>query len=136
MPADFVCCFKSGCPRSAECLRHVAIERFAAGRRVVMALNAAALPAAEACAAFVDHRPRQMAWGWRRIYASLPCGVAKAVKADLLSRFGPTVYYRIGRGERLLTPEEQEFVRSLFRRYGQPGEPEYEHTVELPQWRG
>ena len=37
-----------------------------------------------------------------------------------------TTYYKFNRGEKLLTPEQQEWILALFRKYGYTGEKEFE----------
>ncbi len=75
-----------------------------------------------------------MAYGWGKLYNGIDYNTAVAMKKELQSHFGRQNYYRYGRRERALTPQDQEYVKALFARHGVETEPEYEYFEEQYQW--
>jgi len=71
-----------------------------------------------------------MAWGIKNLLNKVPYKEGRSMRKELVSHFGKTTYYRIYRLERPLMPEEQKYIRQLFRERGINEEPEYERFTD------
>ncbi|MBR1732263.1 MAG: hypothetical protein IJ729_00770, partial [Alloprevotella sp.] len=67
-------------------------------------------------------RPRRVvrtAWGFRSLFRDVLARHAPSLRSSLMGLLGSeSTYYRYHRGERRLTPEQQQEVARIFRRYG------------------
>lgn len=52
----------------------------------------------------------------------------------MLSHFGRGLYYRFYRKEKYLSPEQQEYIRRIFRQKGITEEPAFESYTEEYKW--
>ena len=59
---------------------------------------------------------------------------AHMVKDCIVAKFGMNMYYRMRRGERLITPTEQEELYQLLEQQGVKTRPEFDAYVEDYLW--
>lgn len=118
IPPSYCRCFQGDCPKADSC------ARFLAGRHIPdgWVSGPAVYPSArqgDTCACYKRTRVIRAAYGFRTLFAE----VKKKDDTPLRNRIkaylgGNTTYYRYHHGERLLTPEQQEWIIALFRRHG------------------
>lgn len=127
LTASFTHCFHAGCPRKEECARYQ-ISLQATGKwSQITILNTLAITGKETkCDYFVSIVPLCFAWGISTLYDELPMKAAQSIKNELRAHFDKTVYYRIARKERRISPQEQLYIRNLFRKYGILSEPKFD----------
>ena len=71
------------------------------------------------CRLFAVGEPKHMAWGFNTIMLEVKSRDEQALRNSMKQYLGGhSNYYRYHNGERLLTPEQQEWIVNLFRRYG------------------
>ena len=75
-----------------------------------------------------------MAWGVRALLDDVPLKDAVSIKDRLLQHFGRSLYYRFYRKEYSIDPEQQEFIRRLFRQKDIKKEPAFEYYTEEYKW--
>lgn len=136
VPHGFVHCLQSQCPQAAACLRRLAAANAPRTLPAVQAVNPLSLPGDLAkCPYCLPVRKVRIAWGIKGILNRLPFEDARAIRRILIEHFTKTRFYRMQRKESCLLPDEQEYVRRLFLRYGVTEEPAYEYYTEEYDWR-
>lgn len=82
------------------------------------------------CTHFKRVRQFKAAWGLTHLYDQVRHSDVHTLKFAVMDIVGNrTTYYRVHRGERHLTPEQQEQVKQLFAKYGYE-EPTYDHYAQ------
>lgn len=119
VPHNWMLCFMHACPKKEECLRQLAASHLPEDRNFGPAVYPNIKIGEDGCRFFTTGEPKRMAWGFRTIFAEVKSkheqGLRIAMKQYLN---GHSNYYRYHNGERLLNPEQQEWIVNLFRRYG------------------
>ena len=118
VPVSWLLCFCEGCPRHAECLR------YAAGQYVPNDLTwgPSVYPVAwhqGSCQHFKPIRIIHAAYGFKQLFQEVKQKDYTPLREQMKAYLGGHgTYYRYNRGERLLTPEQQQWILNLFARYG------------------
>lgn len=89
------------------------------------------------CPAFHRWELRQFARGMRWRYGALTGDAQAAIHQTLESHFGHALMGRMRRGDEVISPEEQAYIRKVFAQLGQGVEPEFKgfeaHYVKPPR---
>lgn len=136
VPRSFAHCFNSGCPRADECLRHLAAENTPAEVKYVTTVNPRNIPAEGDCPHFMPLVKVRIAWGVKGLFDRIPHKEAVAMRKEIIAHFGKTHYYRLQRKEYSINPDEQEYLRRVFRKYRVEEEPAFEYCTDEYQWFG
>lgn len=119
-------CFNEECPRTEECIRFIS-SKFKPDN---VTIGGAVYPDAclhGPCEHFMRVRQYKAAWGLSQFYDNVKHRDAKTIKYRVMDAMGSrTSYYRVHRGEKRLTPEEQEAVNKIFAQFGYEA-PQYDH---------
>lgn len=135
VPYDFDHCQQAQCPQADTCLRRLAAIHAPKTLPSMKTVNPNSLPAnLTKCPYHLTAQKVRIAWGIKGFLNRLPLEDAKAIRRMLIQHFTKTHYYRLQRKERYLRPEEQEYIRQLFRRCGVAEEPTYEYYTEEYEW--
>ena len=135
IPYDYLMCMNNDCPKSSTCLRHLAglhIQQTAPSMHIINPQWYAELSVR--CR---FHRPSEKgryAQGFTRMLESLPKKTFDAVTLKLKRAFNGRNYYRVRKGERLLSSAEQLKVRNILRSEGITNIPEFDAYVEEYAW--
>ena len=89
---------------------------------------------ANACSFYKPVQKIRVAWGVRRLLDNVPHKDAEQLKSLMLSHFGRGMYYRFYRKEKYLSPEQQEYIRRIFRQKGITEEPAFDSYTEEYKW--
>jgi len=125
-PKSWYNCFNSACPKAGECMH------FMTGKNVPddVTLGNAIYPNAcknGECRFFKQIRMMRGAYGFNTMLNDLKRKDEELLRGMITDYLGSnTTYYKFNRGEKLLTPEQQEWILALFRKYGYTGEKEFE----------
>lgn len=91
----------------------------------------------ERCPEFQKWELRRFARGMRWRYGALTGDAQKAIHERLEEHFGRALTGRMRRGDEVISPEDQEYIRRVFAESGQGVEPEFvayeEHYVKPPR---
>ena len=118
VPAGWQLCFCEDCPRHGECLRYRAGQYVPAKLHWGPAVYPTAWKSGE-CEFFREARIVTLAWGFKPLFRDVKQKDYTPLRDKIKGYLGGHgTYYRYNRGERLLNPEQQEWVLNLFRRYG------------------
>ena len=118
IPTSFARCFQSDCPLADTCMRFLAGQYIPDRQTKGEAIYPTARRDGD-CKHYKQTRVIHAAYGFGALFAE----VKKKDDTPLRDRIkaylgGNTTYYRYHHGERLLTPEQQEWIIRLFRRHG------------------
>ncbi|AVM58303.1 hypothetical protein C3V43_11510 [Bacteroides heparinolyticus] len=127
VPYDYAHCFNNRCTQSSQCLRHLVAKNSTSQCPTLRIVNPNCIPAdTAACPYFNSTQKLHVAWGLKHLLDNVPYKHGNAIRHELISHFGKTNYYRHYRQERALLPQDQEYIRQLFRSYGITAEPQFE----------
>ena len=143
MPKDYIYCpaADGACPRAPQCLRAIAL-------RLVRGIEAAEMPgpfgivlpacvahAQKGCDYYRDSTPVRFAQGMTKLFDEIPHRLEADIRRRIMACFSCRSYYFQSRkGERLITPKEQQDIANVFRRAGLKAEPEFDDYVEETYW--
>ena len=127
VPNNFTLCIKGDCPKAANCLRHVAVAMMPAKMQKWSIISPAYLSQIEGeCPLYCSAEKVQYARGFVRMMSAMTVQQAHAVKGNIIAAFGMNMYYRMRRGERLITPTEQEEIYQMLEKQGVTTRPEFD----------
>lgn len=130
IPRGWLYCFNSGCTVCSECVRYRSAESIESTRTSGMAVYPTATAGGRHCTYFKRLRTIRSAWGFGRMFADVKAADAPRLRAIMKERLGGNgMYYRYHHGLRRLNPEQQEWIKALFRRHGY-GDAEFDHYRE------
>ncbi|WP_288837980.1 DUF6078 family protein [uncultured Bacteroides sp.] len=118
IPFDYALCLDHECPKAANCLRQLSAQSMPADKdywNIVSPKRLAALKGD--CPFFRTCEKVRYAKGFMNLLDNLPYNKRRTVISCLIAHFGQRTYYRIRKGERLLSPDEQRTVLNII---GQP----------------
>ena len=119
VPSDWALCFRNECPFHDNCQRWLAGSY--APRTVVLrtCVTPHAVNAEKPCKYYVKPEPILMARGFGDIFKDVKRSDYNEMKAKLINYLGSErTYYYYKKGDKLLSPKQQEWIRQLFERYG------------------
>ncbi|MBM6992922.1 MAG: hypothetical protein I3J02_06640 [Prevotella sp.] len=118
VPPTWPICFLTGCSLASACLRHKAGEHLPADLTFGPAVYPTAL-SEDRCRWFKETRVMRGAWGFNTIFSDVKLRDSHTLRLALHDYLGSKgSYYRYHSGERLLSPEQQEWIVALFRSKG------------------
>jgi len=135
VPAGFMHCIFAQCVQADKCLRRRAMLHVTSEPVALSLVNPVRIPGDGAeCPHFYADRKIRFAVGVTHLLTNLPYAKGKSIKRDLISYFGRTNFYRIRNKERMISPEEQKYIRRVFKGYGIEEEPLFDKYVEEYKW--
>lgn len=128
IPDDFRRCVVSGCAAAETCLRHVAYEESTEAVESFWVINPKAAHPIESsthsegtetiCPHYCSAAKVRMARGFKLALLSVPHGNVKRVCDEISQHFCQRNYYHMRRGDRPMTPGEQQFIAEVLERNG------------------
>lgn len=135
VPHQYPMCLNRECPRSTTCLRQLAEQSAPADIQLWVFVNPKYLDTLEGdCPLYRPDRKVRFAKGFVRILEDLPHKQMKTVITHLIAHFGQRTYYRIRKGERLMSPSEQKFFYNTLTECGVSPSCEFDAYVEDYDW--
>ena len=127
VPTNYTLCIKSDCPKAAVCLRYKATQMMPAEVQTWNILSPAYLAQIEGeCPHYRSAEKVMYARGFVRMMSALTVNQAHVVKDNIVATFGMNMYYRMRRGDRLITPTEQEAIYQMLEQQGVTARPEFD----------
>ncbi len=135
VPHTFMHCIHTPCVQKNDCVRYQLMQHVTAERVSLLIVNPAHLSdVRENCPHFFADQTAQFALGITHLLDNIPHKKAMQIRSELYSSFGKNTYYRIRKKERLIRPDEQNYIRQLFVRKGISEEPVFDKYVEQYEW--
>ena len=127
VPTNYTLCIKGDCPRAAMCLHYKATQMIPADVMKWSILSPAYLAQTEGeCPHYRTAEKVKYARGFVRMMSALTMNQAHVVKDNIVATFGMNMYYRMRRGDRLITPTEQEAIYQMLEQQGVTTRPEFD----------
>lgn len=122
IPYTFSRCFQGDCPQANTCAHFLASQFLRKGQ----VSGPAIYPTSRQNGPCVCYKPTRIihaAYGFKALFAEVKRKDDTLLRARIKKYLGGnTTYYRYHHGDRLLTPEQQEWILALFRQHGYTGE--------------
>lgn len=120
IPDHFRRCVAEGCAAAEVCLRYQAYKDSTEQDESFWVINpkAAHPEAGTACPHYASAAKVRMARGFKHALLSVPHGNVKRIAEEISSHFCQRNYYNIRRGDRPMTPAEQEIIATVLEKYG------------------
>ena len=127
VPNNFTLCIKDDCPKAANCLRHATVMMMPAEVERWQIVSPTYLAQMEGeCPLYRSAEKVQYARGFVRMMSAMTVQQAHVFKGNIIATFGMNMYYRMRRGERLITPTEQEEIYQMLEQQGVTTRPEFD----------
>lgn len=131
IPKQWALCPGNGCPRAAECLRHLAYSQAPAdvGQWLCVVHTASG---DDDCPYFQKAEKKLMAYGMSRVFSSIHNRhVRRGLRLKISAYLGSNgTFYRYKAGRKGLTPEQQQWITDLVRSSGGAGGELFDSFVE------
>ena len=143
MPKDYIYCpaADGACPRAPQCLRAIAYRQLTATEAsdkpgpIRIVHPACVAHAQKGCDYYRDSTPVRFAQGMTKLFDEIPHRLEADIRRRIMACFSCRSYYFQSRkGERLITPKEQQDIANVFRRAVMKAEPEFDDYVEETYW--
>lgn len=131
MPEHYVLCFNDECALADECLHRLAARSGRQKDEVVTAVNPVC-NSGKSCRYYKPNKVATMAYGMKGSFHEVKADHIAALRDHLISHFGRGSYYLRRNGLRPITPDEQQYIASVFRNYGY--ELKFDRMEEETQW--
>jgi len=132
---SYLVCFTEGCPLHDQCLRWL-VGRYADRRlpafNAVNPLNPH--NGGEQCEMFRPSQRVVMKRGFTNMYHEMPGYVEHRIRRDLIAAFGRKQYFQMRKGDRLVTPDQQQTILVTCRHHGWQGPIIYDGEQEGWVW--
>lgn len=131
MPEHFIACFNNECPMADTCLRQLAVQSKQLKPFILQAVNYARQKNKN-CNYYKENKLVTMAYGMVHSFHEVKADHISQLRNTLINYFGRGSYYLRRNGLRVMPPEEQKFIASVFRKYGY--EVKFDRTEVSTAW--
>ena len=134
IPPYWAVCSLAACGRKDECMRYQACQAIPQGVTERFCVLPTVLRQ-ERCPRFHPIKKVRAATGLQNIFADIKERHLAPIRSELTAYLGSRAsFYRCRRGELLLTPAQQEWVKKMLRRYGYTEEVRFDIYKEVYQF--
>ena len=131
MPPHYHLCFSDECKLADKCLHRLAARSGRQTDDLVWAINPARYNEKN-CRYYKENKVATMAYGMVHSFHDVKADDVAALRNTLINHFGRGSYYVRRNGLRVIPPEEQQYIASVFRKFGY--EVKFDRTEETTQW--
>jgi hypothetical protein len=131
IPSAFPLCFNSSCPRKATCLRYVAGAQLPNTKFYALSVLPRTLQADGECPMYRENTTIKGAYGFSTLFSNVKQKDVSILREKVIEYLGSqSGYYRYNNGTRLLLPEQQAQILTLFREHGYQEHLRFDHYCE------
>lgn len=135
VPHNYTLCLNRECPKAATCLRQLVEQEITENTKYLVIIN----PKHQAtltgdCPYYRSSTKVSFAKGFINLLDNLSTNQVRKVIPLLIGQFSRRTYYRVRKGERLLSLSEQKAVLNILKRCGINGKQEFDAYVEEYDW--
>lgn len=135
VPFDYSLCLDNQCPKAASCLHQLVLQSVPANKDYWNVISPKRLATIKGnCPFFRSSQKARYAKGFMNILDNLPYNKRRSIIGCLIAHFGQRTYYRLRKGERLLTPDKQQEVLDIISRHEIDTPFEFDAYVEDYIW--
>ena len=132
---NYLLCFINECPRRATCLRWLVGQELQSNEYNILSVNPMHPEVkANKCALYREKKHVRYAKGMMHFYDEMTRSQEVGIKHRLIVHYGRRQYYEYRRGERLISPEMQEFIGQVCKEHGYMKEPHYDGWQDDYAW--
>ena len=132
IPQGFTFCVQSECPLAAQCARHILYQNNTQDMPHLTVLNPLLTPfTAEGCPHFREYHIVRYALGFRNIYNAIPTQHAKLFWTTIPGITSESMYYRMKRGDKPISPTLQQRILTAAHRLGVPTSIDFDGYCEV-----
>ena len=128
-------CFIDHCPLREQCLRWL-VGQYADTTRVMFTTINQRNPmyGNEHCEMFRPNKRAMMKRGFKNMYHDMPGYMERRIRWQLIASFGRRIYFEMRKGDRLITPAQQQTILNVCRANGWQGPINYDGEQEDWLW--
>ena len=131
----YLVCFADSCPLHEQCLRWLVGQYVSTDLPAYNAVNPRnPQNGGERCAMFRKKQRVMMKRGMINFYHEMPGHTERAIRASLIAAFGRKPYFEMRKGDRLITPDAQQYILDTCRHFGWQGPLVYDGEQEDWEW--
>lgn len=135
IPTNYTICLNRECAKGNSCLRQIAEQNMPTEKERWVIVSPKFLSTLQgACPYYRSSQKIRYAVGFIKMLDNLPHAQMRTVIFKLMSHFGRTHYYRVRKGERMLSPAEQQNVQNTLRGCGVSQPQEFDKYIEEYNW--
>lgn len=135
VPYQYDMCIDTKCSKATTCLRHLAGQSITEDTPYCTIINPKFINSLKGdCPYYRSNTKVRYAKGFIKMLEALPHNQMRTVISHLMSHFERNMYYRIRRGERVLTPAEQKKILNILRNCGVTAPQSFDSYVEEYDW--
>ncbi|MCD8269753.1 MAG: DUF6078 family protein [Parabacteroides sp.] len=135
VPQGYPLCLNRECPHASTCLKQLAEQAMPDDKKYWNIISPRYQAAQQGeCSDYRPDKKIYYAQGFMNILGELTVNQYNSVVLGLIRMFGKRSYYRVRKGERLLSPAEQKKVQNLFKRNGVEQPWEFDAYIEDYEW--
>lgn len=135
VPYRYIMCLNSQCPQASTCLRQLAEQSVPPTQEHWNYLNPKYLATLKgACPHYRSCAKVKYAIGFLDMMDNLPHKQMQSVALQLISLFSRRTYYRIRKGERLISPSEQQIILAVLKQCGVTSPRDFDAYTEDYEW--
>ncbi len=131
LPPAWAFCFIDGCPKASECILHISSSVIPSDKTSGNAIYPTAASTGS-CPHFKAIKKIHAAWGFDTLFDNVKQKDVVALRNAIKQYLGGHgTYYRYHNGEKLLSPEQQQWVIDLFKRHGYDTNLKFDHYRDI-----
>lgn len=135
IPHNYTLCLMNKCKQADSCLRQLAEQAMPDHVLTCKIIHPKHLKVSnDVCSHYRPNTKVHYAKGFLNILGGIPYKDSRKIIDNLKNHYGYRSYYRMRKGERTLSPEEQQHFRSLLKTYGFPKIQEFDSYEEEYLW--
>lgn len=135
VPKVYLYCQHKQYRRRNKCLRYQAMLSIPPTVEHYTSVNPLYIAGKEStCKYFQPFCTTRFALGMDGLLDNIPHSTAIAIRKDLYSLMGRSMFYRIRNKERLIHPTEQEQIFAIFLKHGIKTKPQFEQYIDKYDW--
>lgn len=135
VPYDYPLCLNRQCAKASTCLRQLIEQETTDSTKYLVIINPKHLSTLTGkCPYYRCSTKVRFAKGFIKLLDSLPNNLVRNIVPLLIGQFSRRTYYRIRKGERLISPSEQKKILNILKRCGATEIVEFDAYVEEYEW--
>lgn len=132
IPNGLSLCVQGECPKAAQCVRHMLYRNNTHAMPHITILNPLLTPfTEEGCPHFREYQTTRYACGFQHIYNAIPVQYAKNFWTKIPGITSESMYYRMKRGDKLISPTLQQRILAAARKLGVPESVDFDGYCEV-----
>ena len=135
IPTSYLLCMKQDCPKATTCLRRIAEQQIGDEVKLWHVISPKYQEKqTDRCAYFLPADKLTYALGFIGMLDRMPYKLMQEAICKLMRRFGRRTYYRVRKGERPLSPDEQKSMLNILKQCGINDPGKFDAYFEAYDW--